>query len=73
MRTYLLEAQQVVVQAALLQEAPELGGDVEPGVGVAGHVAHKRKGLVCLRPTHTGSHTHTNTLSQKMVISRCVW
>lgn len=66
------------MQAALLQEVPELGGDVEPGTGVAGHVPHKRKGLVCLRPTHTNTHTlaglhqRTHTLPQNGDEQVCV-
>lgn len=38
----------MLVQPALLQESPELCGDVEPHVGVVRHVANECKRLICL-------------------------
>lgn len=39
----------MLLQPALLQEASDLCGDVEPDLGVVCNVAHKGKGLICLQ------------------------
>ena len=47
-RSHLLEPGQVVVHSSVLQEGPELGGDVEPDPSVVRHVPHERKRLIGL-------------------------
>ena len=65
---YLLQPGEVVVQPALLQEGPELTGDVEPHPCIVSHVPHKRKRLIGLQRgsshdvidggSDLGCHTH---------------
>lgn len=46
---HLLQPVQMLLQPALLQEASDLCGDVEPDLGVVCHIAHEGKGLICLQ------------------------
>ena len=56
---HLLQPVQVLLKPALLQEAPDLSRDVEPDLGVVGHVAYKGKGLVGLQRVRAWAHART--------------
>lgn len=47
--SYLLEPADAPLEPALLQVGPDLGGDVQPRLGVVGDIAHEGKGLVGLQ------------------------